>query len=131
MANTSLFKIIEYIDIYTEKNNDILIFVTLINNSLFNNSDDNDFGVRAYFSTINSIKNDDLRNLKNITFYISSKEIKFNYDLAQYYKERKIDIYNKADLAFKEPCYLSKEFDFDLTQKYRKNNIFQKVYYGS
>ena len=34
-------------------------------------------------------------------------------------------------MAFVEPCYLSKEFKFDLTQKYRKNNIFQKIYYGS
>jgi len=131
MANTSLFKTIEYIDIYTKNEND-LIFVTLINNTLFDNYTEEDAGITAYFSTSNSINNNnDLKNISNITLYVSSKDIRFNFDLAQYYEERKIRIYNKDDMAFVEPCYLSKEFKFDLTQKYRKNNIFQKIYYGS
>ena len=68
---------------------------------------------------------------KNIIFYVSSSDIHFNFDLAQYYEDKKIFIYNKKDQVFTDPCYLSKEFEFDLTQKYRKNNVFQKVYYGN
>ena len=47
MSNTTLFKILQYIDI-NENNEEDLIFVTLINNTLFG---ENTFGVKAYFST--------------------------------------------------------------------------------
>ena len=128
MGNTSFFKIMEYIDIETD--DDDFIYVTLINNSLFENNDT--FDVRAYITTdkYKKITKTDFEK-KNITFYVSSSDIHFNFDLAQYYENKKIFIYNKKDQAFTDPCYLSKEFDFDLTQKYRKNNVFQKVYYGN
>ena len=128
MGNTTLFKILEYVDMNT-KTDDDLIFVTLINNTLY---DDNDnFGVRALFSSNNSIKENDLNEMQNITYYVSSLYINFNFHLAQYYQDKKIKIYDKRDQAFVEPCFLSKHFDFDLTQKYRKNNVYQKIYYGS
>ena len=131
MGNTEIFKIMEYIDINTNTDED-LIFVTLINGTLFEQNDkDNIFGIKAYFSTNNSIEEDDLSKLNNLTYYVSSKDIHFNFHLAQYYQNKKINIYDKKDQAFVEPCYLSKEFDFDLTQKYRKKNVFQKLYYGS
>ena len=132
MANTTLFKIIEYIDINTTKEIDT-IYVTLINNTLFDKiEENNDLGIRAYFSTSNSFKEDyDLRNNSEIIFYISSSDIHFNFHLAQYYQDRKINIYDKKDKAFVDPCFLSKNFDFDLTQKYRKNNVFQKTYFGN
>ena len=132
MANTTLFKIIEYIDINTTRGIDT-IYVTLINNTLFDEiEENNDLGIRAYFSTNNSLEEDlDLRNNTEIIFYISSLDIHFNFDLAQYYQDRKINIYDKKDKAFVDPCFLSKNFDFDLTQKYRKNNVFQKTYFGN
>ena len=128
LKNISFNKIIEYIDIPTQTEED-LIFVTLINKAIFNKSSNN-FDVKAYFSTNNSIQYNDLNNI-NIIYYVSSSNISFNFDLAQYYKERKIQIYNKKDLAFVDTCFLSKEFDFDLTQKYRKKNVYQKLYYGN
>ena len=131
MANTTQFRIMEYIDLNPSINSseNINIFVTLINNTLFDESEEkNDLGVKAYFSTKNSIN---LQNIYNFIFYISSSDIHFNFNLAQYYQDRKINIYNKKDNAFVDPCFLSKNFAFDLTQKYRKNNVFQKRYYGS
>ena len=128
MANTTQFRIMEYIDANISNND--YIFVTLINMSLFNNTEgNNDLGVKAYFSTRNLGVN--LKEFKDIEFYLSSEYIDFNYQLAQYYQDRKINIYDKKDKAFTEPCYLSKLFYFDLTQKYRKQNIFQKRYYGN
>ena len=130
MSNTTEFKIMEYIKINTTKTK--YIYVTLINNSIFDeNSLNDDLGINVSFSTNESINVDDLSEIKDLTFYISSLDIKFNFNLAQYYENKKIRIYNKADKAFVEPCYLSKLFDYDLTQKYRKNNIYQKIYYGS
>ena len=131
LYNRSLFRIMEYIDI-NETTNDEYIIVTLINNTLFEGSEKGDeLGVRAYFSVKNSSINSNLNQLKNIKFYISSSDIDFNFQLAQYYQDRKINIYDKRDKAFVDPCFLSTLFDFDLTQKYRKNNVFQKKYYGS
>ena len=131
LNSISQSRIIKYIDI-NEGNDDEYIFVTLINSTLFGEiEEDNDFGIKAYFSTKNKSINMNLNNLSNITFYISSSKINFNYEMAKHYKDRKIDIYNKSDEAFVEPCYLNKLFDYDLTQKYRKNNIYQNIFYGS
>ena len=48
-----------------------------------------------------------------------------NSDLYKYYLEKGIDIYNPKDKAFTDACYISKNFDYDLTQKYRRNNLYQ------
>ena len=128
LYNRTLFKIMEYIDI-KEASDDDYIFATLVNNDV--TTGNNDLNIQVYFSVKNSTINSNLDGLRNITFYISSSYIDFNFQLAQYYLDRKISIYDKKDKAFVEPCYLSKLFDYDLTQKYRKNNIFQKRYYGS
>ena len=131
LSNRTLYRIMEYIDTdsINDNDNDDYVFVTLINKTLFKEFKGNDLGVRGYFSKKNNtIK---LTESNNIKFYITSSEIQFNFQLAQYYHDRKINIYNKNDKAFIEPCYLSKLFDYDLTQKYRKNNIFQKKHFGS
>ena len=128
LYNRTLFKVMEYIDI-KEASDDEYIFTTLVNNDL--TTEKNDLNIQVYFSFKNSTINSNLNQLANITFYISSSYINFNFQLAQYYLDRKISIYDKKDKAFVEPCYLSKLFDYDLTQKYRKNNIYQKRYYGS
>ena len=48
-----------------------------------------------------------------------------NEELYKFYRQRGIDIYNSNDSAFSEPCYFNDKFDYDLTQKYRKNQLFQ------
>ena len=140
MANLSFFKIMEYIDLNNKTEDDDLIFITLINSSLFKNDlqSSEDFGVRAYFSTSHDIdittnqnNSNIIDTVNNFTFYISSSVIHFNFYLAEYYFNRNIKIYDKNDKAFVEPCFLSEDFDFDLTQKYRKNNVFQKMNYGN
>ena len=48
-----------------------------------------------------------------------------NYDLYEIYKKRGINIYDINDKAFVDKCYRNEYFNFDLTQRYRKENIFQ------
>ena len=48
-----------------------------------------------------------------------------NSELFKYYIDKGIDIYNPNDKAFTDPCYISKNFDNDLTQKYRRKNLYQ------
>ena len=134
MGNMNFFKILEYINIsINETNENDKIFVTLINSTLFKDEEinENDFGVKAYFSTSQDINNNDIGTKTDFSFFISSSMIKFNMDLAEYYNTRNIKIYDKNDKAFVDPCFLSENFDYDLTQKYRKNNIFQKINYGN
>ena len=134
MSDKNYFKIMEYANI-SETSLDDKIFVTLINSSLFDEGEkinSGDFGVKAYFSTTNDTNGTNtLIDKRNITFYISSSAIHFNFDLAEYYNTKNIRIYDKNDEAFTDPCFLSKDFDFDLTQKYRKNNVFQKITFGN
>ena len=49
----------------------------------------------------------------------------FNEDLFKYYLSKGINIYDPNDKAFTDPCFISKNFDFDLTQKYRRKNLYQ------
>ena len=133
MANMKYFKVMEYINMNMTDEND-LIFITLINSSLYDTSQTNegDFDVTAFFSTSRDVNNTNtLQNKKNFIFHISSLAINFNFDLAEYYKNKNIKIYDINDEAFNDPCYLSEDFDFDITQKYRKNNIFQKISFGN
>ena len=134
MSNNNYFKIMEYANI-SETDVDDKIFVTLINSSLFDEeekSSSENFGVKAYFSTTNDTNGTNtLMDKRNIIFYISSSAIHFNFDLAEYYSTKNIIIYDKNDEAFTDPCFLSKDFDFDLTQKYRKNNVYQKITFGN
>ena len=133
MANLKFFKVMEYVNINLTDEND-LIFITLINSSLYANSQtkEGDMGVTAFFSTSSDVNNiNTLQNKTNFNFHISSLAINFNFHLAEYYKNKNIKIYDINDNAFIDPCYLSEDFDFDLTQKYRKNYIFQKINFGN
>jgi hypothetical protein len=134
LANSKNFKVMEYLNISVTDEN-TLIFVTLINNTLYgdNQVNDNGFGVTGFFSTKDDLDKNTLqfKYQENFIFYISSSFINFNFHLAEYYNSKNIKIYDKNDQAFTDPCFLSEYFDFDLTQKFRKNNVFQKVNYGN
>ena len=75
-----------------------------------------------------SISNNyNLSIFENFYVYIYSPYININFELANYYKEKKnIDIYDKYDPCFTDHCFTSEKFEYDLTQKYRKKNVFQK-----
>ena len=55
----------------------------------------------------------------------------FNVELYKYYNNRGIDIYNHNDKAFTDSCYKNKKLPYDLTQKYRKKNLFQKFTFAA
>ena len=132
MSDENYFKIMEYVNI-SETDVDDKVFITLINSSLYNETfAPGDFGVKAYISTTNDTNGTNtLLEKNNVIFYISSSVIHFNFDLAEYYSNKNIRIYDKNDKAFTDPCFLSEDFDFDLTQKYRKKNLYQKITFGN
>ena len=71
-------------------------------------------------------------NLNEIA--INSQKFEFpinnnNYSLINkndyiFYYNKEIDIFNSSDKAFIDSCFISKNFDYDLTQKYRRKNIY-------
>ena len=77
--------------------------------------------------TVVYITTSGLQNINDFSFYISAPDP----DLAKYYLDKNIDIYNENDPAFNDPCFISEKFEFDLTQKYRKNKVFQKQSYSN
>ena len=86
-------------------------------------------GIIINFSSNN--KGTILSNLTNFKVYLHSSNLNINYDLANYYQYYNIGIYNVYDDCFVEPCYFNKRLDFDLTQKYRKKYVFQKLLLNS
>ena len=72
----------------------------------------------------NSYGQEDIEDDYTILFDLLENE-GFNKELYEYYGNKGIDIYNPNDKAFKDSCFISKNFDYDLTQKFRKNNLFQ------
>ena len=77
--------------------------------------------------TIVYISTSSVQNINDYSFYINAPDS----DLAKYYIDKNIDIYNENDPAFTDPCFISEKFEFDLTQKYRKNKVFQKQSYSN
>ena len=62
---------------------------------------------------------------KNFKVNLPSTVSVFNEDLFKYYLSKGINIYDPNDKAFTDPCFISKNFDYDLTQKYRRKNLYQ------
>ena len=102
-----------------------LLILTILNKKLFLNESEQSNGVIINFSTNN--ENTNLSNLTNFHAYIYSSDIKVNYDLAYYYQTKNINIYYERDDCFINSCYISENFEYDLTQKFRKKNVFQKL----
>ena len=47
-----------------------------------------------------------------------------NKDDYIFYYNKKIDIFNSNDKAFIDSCFISKDFDYDLTQKFRRKKVY-------
>ena len=62
---------------------------------------------------------DVVKTVENYKLYINNETIDINYDLYKIYKDKNIDE------CFKEKCWISDNFDFDLTQNYRRFNVYQ------
>ena len=48
-----------------------------------------------------------------------------NLEKYKMFKKENIDIYNPYDEAFLEKCFITHNFDFDFTQKYRRTKIYE------
>ena len=68
---------------------------------------------------------DVVKKVENYKLYINNETIDINYDLYKIYKDKNINVYKKEDECFKEKCWISDNFDFDLTQNYRRFNVYQ------
>ncbi len=112
--------------------NDYIIVLSIIPISLlsYDKQSNNSSGIILYYSIFDNNDNEIKlnKNCKSI-MYISESNLDYNIPLYHFYKERGIDIYNKDDKAFTEPCFQSNKFNWDLTQKYRKNNLYQNIIY--
>ena len=73
----------------------------------------------------------DLTKCTNITAYFSFNEEEVNLEKYKYYKEKNIDIYKPQEKIVQDTCYISKDFDYDLTQKYRRREIYENKTFNS
>lgn len=97
----------------------------LLIDSLSEEASNEEKSVGIYFTSLDSNgEKFDLSSCKNTQLSIVATNIP-NSELGQLYSSKGIDIYNPKDPAFQEPCYISDNFDYDLTQKYRRQNIYQ------
>jgi len=107
----------------SNSNENTKAILTIFNRKLFN-LDSLEDGLVFNFSVSNN--NTSLADLKDFYIYFYSQNMKVNSELANYYYARNINIYDKYDPCFTDACFTSENFEFDLTQKYRKKNVFQK-----
>ena len=104
-------------------NENTMAVLTIFNRKLFN-LDSLEDGLIFNFSI--SDNNINLADLKDFYIYFYSQNMNVNFELANYYQAKNINIYDKYDPCFTDACFTSENFEFDLTQKYRKKNVFQK-----
>ena len=84
--------------------------------------------MNAYFTMYNSslietsIPNSKISFPLNTNLYSN-----LNESAIEFYNKRGIDPYNKSDLAFTEICYRSINFDYDLTQEYRREKVYTGI----
>lgn len=101
----------------------VMAVLTIFNRKLLN-LDSSEDGLIFNFSLSNN--NVELSNLKDFYAYIYSPFLKVDFELANYYQAKNINIYDKYDSCFTDDCFTSEHFEYDLTQKYRKKYVFQK-----
>ena len=73
----------------------------------------------------------ELTECNNITAYFEFNEEEVNLEKYKYYKEKNIDIYKKYEEIVQKTCYVTKDFDYDLTQKYRRKEIYENKTFNS
>ena len=122
-SSNSIIGYINLLNNYVGNENSMVI-LTIISKKLFN-LDSLEDGIIVNSSFSNNDIN--LRNINNFYAYIYSPNLKVNSELSYYYQTKNISIYDKNDPCFTDPCFTSKNFEYDLTQKYRKTNVFQKL----
>ena len=66
----------------------------------------------------------DLTQCKNLTAYLPINQDIIDVEKYKLYSKANINIYNPKDKAFCESCFITNGLDYDLTQKYRKLQVF-------
>lgn len=69
--------------------------------------------------------NNEELSLKTVIVGSSLNEEEFNFNLYLHFKGYNINIYDKNDEAFVDPCYTNDNLDYDITQEYRRKYIYQ------
>ncbi len=111
---------------------DFIVILTIIPISLLSYDEQykKSSGIRINYSIFDN--NDNVIKLNETCksiIYISESILDYDIQIYDFYKKRGIDIYNKNDKAFTDPCFQSNKFNWDLTQKYRRNNLYQNITY--
>ena len=114
-----------------------IIILTISPPNLYSNQDSDLSGIELYYSIFNENNGDEDNNFKassliceKASIYISQRNLDFDIPFYSFYKKGGIDIYNKNDKAFLNPCFESSKFNWDLTQKFRKINVYQNITYN-
>ena len=107
------------------------IYITTISSDVYNFKDSDKIDkleglyLKANANNEKGEEIDVVKTVENYKLYINNETIDINYDLYKIYKDRNINVYKKNDECFKEKCWISDNFDFDLTQNYRRFNVYQ------
>ena len=127
--NNDELMFVDFLSCINDDNNVIFISVTLpseINNLLGNSTSSKSY-TSAYDITngVDNANEIDFTQCNNITAYFPIDTNKINVEKYSKYIKGGIDIYKPDDKAFCETCYITNGFDYDLTQKFRKMEIYE------
>ena len=120
-----------YVDLlscFNENNDIIFIIVTLPSStaSLIGNSTSSKSYTDVYdFTDLDNVREINLNECNNITAYFPIDESKVNLEKYSHYNKANIDIYKPTEKAFCESCYITNGFNYDLTQKFRRTQIYE------
>ena len=84
--------------------------------------------MNAFFTMYNSSLIENKIPNSKVSFPLNTNLYsKLNESAIEFYNRRGIDPYNKYDLAFTEVCYRSTNFEYDLTQEYRREKVYTGI----
>ena len=133
----STISLINFTDCIND-DNDIIIITSIPNKIMsyienYNFYNKSSLGINIFASHSKNIDEDLLEKCKytNYQTYVPALSLNYNYSLFNSYKIKGINIYNESDEAFNDPCYTNDKFDYDLTQKYRRNKVYQNISFNS
>ena len=99
-------------------------------NQIINNYNYSTIFIETYHFESNNLIFNNINQCDNITTFIPSNiELKIG-KYKEFIKEN-IDIYNPYEEAYNKTCYITKNLDYDITQKFRKFKIYENKTFES
>ncbi len=127
----SSLSIIDFTNCFNEN---YKIILTIIPANLYSSGNQSDTsGIQLIYSIYdenNELFEGSSEICENVNIYISQRNLDFDIPFYAFYIKGEIDIYDKNNKAFSNPCFQSSKFKWDLTQKYRKTFIYQNITYN-